>query len=136
MPITLTSNGILHLYTLNGTSTNIVIDLNNSDVVNGYVNYGSAGTFLSAMAIYLPNGPNDTVTDAPSLFYSSNYYRAFFLGHLPGFTMVYPVGGFSGVNFINSTNDVVIYKLNNYTGGSPQHIVKPSYITNNFSVPG
>ncbi len=136
VPTSGTSNGVLRLYSLNGTPTNIVIDLNNSDVVNGYVNYGSAGTFLSAMAIYLPNGPNDTVTDAPSLFYSSNYYRAFFLGHLPGFTMVYPVGGFSGVNFLNSTNDVVIYKLNNYTGGSPQHIVKPSYITNNFSVPG
>lgn len=130
------SNGILPLYTPNGTKTNIVIDLNNSDVVNGYVSYGSAGKFLSAMAIYLPNGPNDTVTDAPSLFYNSNYYRAFFLGHLPGYTMVYPVGGFSGINFINSTNDVIIYKLNNYTGGSPAHITKASYITNNFSVPG
>ena len=130
------SNGILRLYTINGTPTNILIDLNSSDLTNGYVNYGSSGTFLSAMAIYLPNGPNDTVVGAPSLFYSSNYYRGFFLGHLPGYTLVYPVGGFTGINLINSTNDVVIYKLNNYTGGSPEQIPKPSYITNNFSVPG
>ncbi len=130
------ANGVLRLYTVNGTPTNILVDLNNSDLTNGYVNYGSAGTFLSAMAIYLPNGPNDTVTNAPSLFYSSNYYRAFFLGHLPGYTLVYPVGGFTGINLINSTNDVVIYKLNNYTGGSPKQIAKPSYVSNNFSVPG
>ncbi|MEM0201077.1 MAG: hypothetical protein QXD23_01600 [Candidatus Micrarchaeaceae archaeon] len=136
VPTTGSSNGILRLYTINGTPTNIVIDLNNSDVTNGYVNYGSSGTFLSAMAIYLPNGPNDTVTDAPSLFYSSNYYRAFFLGHLPGYTLVYPVNGFEGINIINSTNDVLIYKLNNYTGGSPEQIPKPSYVDNNFSVPG
>ncbi|MGC8479688.1 MAG: hypothetical protein ACP5M9_03400 [Candidatus Micrarchaeia archaeon] len=136
VPTTGSSNGVLPLYTVNGTRTNIIIDLNNTDLVNGYVNYGSAGTFFSAMAIYLPNGPNYTVTDAPSLFYSSNYYRGFFLGHLPGFTMVYPVNGFSGINLINSTNDVIIYKLNNYSDGVPPYIQKPSYITNNFSVPG
>jgi hypothetical protein len=40
------------------------------------------------------------------------------------------------VNFVNGTHQVVIYQVNNYTGGLPPVTPKPSWIQNNFTMPG
>ncbi len=128
-----TKNGALQLYYSNGTKANAVIQ---ESYNNGLISVGGAN-YLEFMVIYLPNGPNDTVVNAPSEFYSSNYYRGFFLGKLPGFTQVYPnVTNATGVNLVNYTQDIRIYKLDNYTGGNPTVVPqKPSYISNNLSMP-
>ena len=126
------ANGVYNVYTENGTKTNIVLS---SSFNLGTYNAGG-GTYLVAfMPIYLPNGPNDTITDAPTMFYDSNYYRGFFLGNMPGFTLAYPQN-FTGVNFVNSTAPIMIYAIDNYTGGNPPTTPKPPWVDNNFSVPG
>ena len=127
----LESGNPTYLLSTNGTKTNAIIS-------TAY--YGGSATisgqqFLSFMVIYAPNGPNGTITDAPSDFYNSTYYRGFFLGKLPGLTMVYP-SNFTGINFINSTHRVVIYELNNFTGSLPPTTPKPSWIKNNYTIPG
>ena len=126
-------SGALALYYNNGTKSNAMIQ---ETYNNGVINVGGT-EYLEFMVIYLPNGPNNTVTDAPSAFYDSNYYRGFFLGSLPGFTQVYPnVTNATGTNLINYTENIRIYKLDNYTGGSPKIIPsKPSYINNNLTMP-
>ncbi len=126
-------SGALALYYSNGTKSNAMIQ---ETYNNGVINVGGT-EYLEFMVIYMPNGPNDTVTNAQSSFYSSNYYRGFFLGSLPGFTQVYPnETNAIGVNLINYTENIRIYKLNNYTGGSPNIIPsKPSYINNNLTMP-
>ncbi len=126
------ANGVLSLYYSNGTKSNAVIQqYYNEGVVN------IQGTqYVEFMAIYLPNAPNGTITDAPSDFYTSNFYNGFFLGNLAGFTEVYPAtNGTAGVNLINYTNPLVIFKLNNYTGGLSPVASKPSYIKNNYTIP-
>jgi len=95
----------------------------------------SGQQFITFIALYLPNGPNGTITDAPTQFYNSNYYRGFYLGDLPGFSIVYP-NSFNGINFVNFSAQVVIYKLNNYTGPLPYITPKPSWVQNNFTMPG
>ncbi len=126
------ANGVYNVYTENGTKTNIVLS---SSFNLGTYNAGG-GTYLVAfMPIYLPNGPNGTITDAPTMFYGSNYYRGFFLGNMPGFTLAYPQN-FTGVNFVNSTAPIMIYAVDNYTGGNPTVTPKPSWVDNNFTVPG
>ena len=92
--------------------------------------------YVEFLMMYLPNGPNGTVTDAPSEFYNSNFYRGFVLGELPGFKQVYPANSTVGsINFVNNTYPVRIYELVNYTGGLPPVPPKPSFITNNDTMP-
>ena len=121
----------------NGTETNIMI-VPSSQFYLGTANLGSSANpsiYLDFMVLYLPNGPNGTVTNAPTEFYNSNYYRGFYLGSLPGFKIVYP-SNFTGINYVNGTHPVVIYALNNYTGGLPPVTSKPAWISNNFTAPG
>ncbi len=117
----------------NGTATNILLAPNNQLFLG--ISNVSGQEFLTFIALYLPNGPNDTITDAPTDFYNSNYYRAFYLGNLPGFTLAYP-GNFTGINYVNQTVPVLIYKLDNYTGPPPKVTPKDPWIVNNFSMPG
>jgi asparagine N-glycosylation enzyme membrane subunit Stt3 len=132
VPLNKTSSST-RLLTSTGAKTNILVSTT-EQFYEGVVNV-SGQEFVSFMAVYLPNGPNGTITDAPTEFYSSNYYRGFYLGKLPGFTMVYP-SNFTGINFVNGTHSVVIYQLNNYTGSLPYVTPKPSWIQNNFTMPG
>ncbi len=127
------STGISRLLYPNGTKTNIVFSLS-TQFYSGSVTV-SGEQFISFIAIYLPNGPNGTVTNAPTEFYNSNYYRGFYLGELPGFTMAYP-SNFTGINYVNGTHPVVIYQVDNYTGSLPYVTPKPSWIQNNFTMPG
>ncbi len=90
--------------------------------------------FITFLLLYAPNA-NGTITNAPSDFYNSTYYKGFFLGKLPGFTQVYPAN-FTGINFVNSTNNIVIYQSNNFTGTLPVVTQKPSYVHNNYTMPG
>jgi hypothetical protein len=132
MPVSLLQTGNpTYLLNPNGTKTNILVT---TPLFEGLTQI-QGQVFYTFILIYAPNGPNDTITDAPSEFYQSNYYKGYFLGHLPGFTRVYPAN-FTGINYVNSTSKVVIYALNNYTGGNPPHTAKPSWIKNNYTVPG
>jgi hypothetical protein len=97
------------------------------------VNVGGV-PFVQYLAIYVPNGPNDTITNAPTKFYASNYYKGFILGDLPGFKQVYPQNA-TGVNFVNGTYPIRIYALNNFTGQLPIVPPKPSWIQNNYTMP-
>ncbi len=124
--------GILNVYDANGTKANIVLS---SSFYLGALTGPNSQTYLEFLAIYLPNGPNGTITNAPTEFYNSTYYQGFFLGKLPGFTLAYPKG-FSGINMVNSTNTVMIFKLNNYTGTLPYVPPKPSWVKNNYTIPG
>ncbi len=116
------------LLTPNGTKTNIVVS---AQLYQGPLN---GNQYLSFVLIYLPNA-NGIITDAPSQFYNSTYYQGYFLGKLPGFTLAYP-HNFTGVNYINTTSKIMIFSLNNYTGTLPTVVQKPSYVTNNYSMPG
>ena len=89
------------------------------------------------MLVYAPNGPNDTITDAPSEFYNSTYYKGFFLGNLgPGYRLAYP-SNFTGINYIKGgTHQVMIFELDNFTGTLPTVVPKPSWIKNNYTMPG
>ncbi len=124
------SNGVLGIYDNNATKLNAVIQ------ASQYLGVQNVqGTlFVEFLMIYTPNGPNGTITNAPSDFYNSNYYRGFILGDLPGFQQVYPANA-TGINFVNGTYPVRIYKLVNYTGKLPPVPSKPSWITNNDIMP-
>jgi asparagine N-glycosylation enzyme membrane subunit Stt3 len=127
------SNGPVNILDSNGSKTNILL-VPSSQFFAGIANLGGQ-QFANFMLLYTPNGPNSTVTDAPTEFYSSNYYRGFYLGKLPGFTMVYPKD-FAGTNYVNGKWPVVIYQVNNYTGTLPQVTPKPAWMQNNFTMPG
>jgi len=131
-PANVTTNAV-RLLDSNGKPTNILI-VPSQQFFAGVNNFGGQ-QFLTFIPLYLPNGPNGTITDAPTEFYSSNYYRGFYLGQLPGFHMVYP-SNFTGVNYVNGTWPVVIYSLNNYTGPLPKLTPKPPWVVNNFTMPG
>ncbi len=124
------NNGVLNVYSSNGVKMNAYIQ---SSQYIGVVNVQGV-QFVEYMMIYVPNGPNDTITDAPTKFYVSNYYKGFILGNLPGFTQVYPDNG-TGVNFVNGTYPIRIYALNNFTGTLPGVPQKPSWIQNNYTMP-
>jgi asparagine N-glycosylation enzyme membrane subunit Stt3 len=127
------STSWVRLLTPQGKETNVVLSFT-QQFYEGTVNV-SGEDFASFIPLYLPNGPNDTITNAPTEFYESNYYRGFYLGELPGFKMVYP-SNFTGINYVNGTWPVVIYQVDNYTGGLPNVTAKPSWIQNNFTMPG
>jgi hypothetical protein len=115
----------------NGTKSNAVVT---TELYEG--SFSESGlNFYTFILIYLPNGPNDTITDAPSQFYDSNYYRGYFLGSLPGFTLAYPAN-FIGVNYVNTTSDIMIYSLDNFTGTLPKVMAKPKYLNNTYVMPG
>ena len=126
------SNGALSIYNTSGQKMNAAIQ---ASLDLGIVTIGNT-QFLDFPIIYTPNGPNGTITNAPTQYYNSNYYKAFFLGSLPGFTEVYPTNASAtGVNFVNYTYGVRIYKLDNYTGGNVSVPQKPPYVSNNYTMP-
>jgi len=122
-------SGVLPLYSANGTRSNAVIQPN---YYQGVINLGGQ-PYVEFLMIYLPNA-NGTVVNPPSQFYTSNYYRGFFLGSIPGFTEVYPSNAV-GVNFVNGTYPIRIFALNGFTGSLPPVPAKPPYIHNNFTMP-
>ncbi len=121
------------VYYSNGTKLNAII------IPTQTFFYGispiSGQNFANFLLLYTPNGPNDTVTNAPTSFYNSNFYRGFFFGKLQGFSLAYP-RNFTGMNYVNSSNPVMILQLNNYTGGTPFVTQKYPWIDNNYSMPG
>ncbi len=90
--------------------------------------------FVEFMMIYVPNTANGTITNAPTGFYTSNYYKGFVLGNLPGFTQVYPANS-PGINFVNVTEPVRIFAVNNFTGTLPEVPPKPTWVNNNYTMP-
>ncbi|MDE1855096.1 MAG: hypothetical protein KGH57_02125 [Candidatus Micrarchaeota archaeon] len=131
-PSNFTSTAARLLYP-NGSETNILL-VPSAQFFAGVNNFGNQ-QFLTFIPLYLPNGPNGTITNAPTKFYDSNYYRGFYLGQLPGLHIAYP-SNFIGINYVNGTWPVVIYALNNYTGPLPKITPKPAWVVNNFTVPG
>ena len=123
-------NGVLSIYHTNGTKLNAVLQ---SSAVLGEVGIGSV-PFLEYLMIYLPNAPNDTITNAPTQFYNSSFYKGFFFGALPGFKQVYPANA-TGINFVNGTYPIRILALDNFTGKLPPVPSKPSYVHNNLTMP-
>ncbi len=127
---TANTKGVLSVYETNGTKLNAVIQASQYLGVQNI-----QGTlYVEFLMIYLPNGPNDSITNAPSQFYYSNYYRGFILGNLPGFTEVYPSNGI-GINYVNGTYPIRIYEVNNYTGGNAPVPPKDPWISNNDIMP-
>ena len=122
-------NGVLKVYDTAGNPTNMVIQT--SQVFGSFSVTGVE--VIQFLVIYLPNGPNNTITDAPSGFYTSNFYKGFFLYDLPGFKLVYPSAA-SGINMVNGTSPIVIYEVNNYTGTVPTAQAKPSWVKNSYTM--
>ncbi len=121
-----------YLLSPNGTKTNAII----STAFYGGSARISGQTFISFMVLFAPNGTNDTVSNAPSKFYNSTYYRGFFLGNLGSrYKLAYP-SNFTGMNYINGTHQIMIFELKNFTGSLPTVVPKPSWITNNYTMPG
>jgi len=127
--LTPNQNGVLNVYGSNGTKTDAV--LQSTDYL-GVVKIQGV-PFVEYLMIYMPNS-NGTVSGAPTEFYTSNFYDGFFLGHMDGFTLVYPNDSV-GVNYVNGTYPIRIFEVNNYTGTLPPVPVKPSYIHNNYTMP-
>jgi len=125
------ANGVLSIYNSNGTKLNAVIQESFS---SGVIRL-SGLPFVELLMIYMPNAPNATITNAPSGFYNSTFYKGFFLGDLSGFTEVYPEHNTTGINMINFTAPVRIFKLNNFTGSLPKILQKPPYVHNNYTMP-
>ncbi|MDE1810676.1 MAG: hypothetical protein KGH66_01385 [Candidatus Micrarchaeota archaeon] len=123
-------NGVLQVYNTSGGAINMVIQTGLD-----YGTFSITGVqVVQFLAIYLPNGPGGTITDAPSDFYNSNFYKGFFLLNMSGFTLAYPSGA-HGINMVNGTYPIVIYSLNNYTGTLPAVPTKPSWVHNNYTMP-
>jgi MFS family permease len=123
-------NGAMQVYNSSGKKMNAMINLG---FYQGVTRVGGQ-EFVQFLMIYTPNAPNGTVTDAPTAFYSSNFYSGFFLGKLAGFNLVYPQNSV-GVNFVNGTYPIRIFKLMNYTGGLPPVLQKLPWVKNNYTVP-
>ncbi len=130
------SNGAVQLYTSNDTPTNAFLNLQDYIGIQ-YLNISGVKTpFEEYMAIYTPNGPNGTITDAPTQFYNSNFYKGFFLGKLQGFHQVYSyVNDTNGTNLVNYTDPLRAFELNNFTGKLPPQVPKPPYVHNNYTMP-
>ncbi len=127
-----TKNGGIQIYDSNGTAINAMIPLSYDlgvTSINGI-------EFVQYLVVYTPNGPNNTITDAPSSFYVSNFYKGFMFGSIPGFTQVYPnVTSTPGENLVNGTYPLRILEITNYTGGNAPVPSKPSYVHNNLTMP-
>ncbi len=130
----------INLTYTNGTKTNAVLSLNSQFYeglmpIQNLSTYGIPNeTYLSFILLYRP-GPNGTVS-APTEFYNSNYYMAFYLGVLPGFKPVYPSSNLSGINYVDRIDPIVIFQMDNYTGGIPKVTPKPPWVHNNYTMPG
>ncbi len=128
----LVTGNATYLLSPNGSRTNAILTsqfYGGSQIISGT-------QFISFMLLYAPNGPNSTITDAPSQFYNSTYYRGFFLGKVgKGLTLAYP-SNFTGINYVNTTAPIMIYQLDNYSGPLPTVTSKPSYAHNNYTLPG
>ena len=122
-------NGVLSVYSSNGTKTNAVLQSSNYLGVQSI----QGSLFVEYMMIYLPDA-NGTISNAPSDFYNSNFYKGFFLGSLPGFKEVYPLNA-TGINMVNGSYPVRIFALVNYTGGLPPVPAKPAWVHNNDTMP-
>lgn len=119
------------IYDSTGNKLNAFI---NFSYYSGVITLGGT-QYVQFLMIYTPNGPNNTITNAPSDFYESNFYKGFFLGNLPGFHLVYPTNSVGGVNYVNTYDPIRIFELNNFTGSLPPVPVKPSWVTNNYTIP-
>ncbi len=127
-------NGAARLYSANGSKLNAYISFSQQPL--GATKLTQNGpTYLQYLVIYTPDGQNGTITNAPTQFYSSNYYKGFFLGSIPGMTAIYPTGSAGKINYLNGTYPVRIYELNNFTGTLPRETPKPSYVANNYTIP-
>ncbi len=122
--------GVLNLYSTQGARINAVVQTASYLGVENV----QGSLYVEFLVLYTPNTPNGTITDAPSEFYDSNYYKGFVLGQLPGFREVYPSNG-TGINYVNGTYPVRIYEIINYTGGLPPVPPKPSWVHNNDTMP-
>ncbi|MCL4389095.1 hypothetical protein M1397_00570 [Candidatus Marsarchaeota archaeon] len=125
------TKGVLQIYNKSGGKMNAVIQ---ASAYEGVITL-SGVPFVEYLMIYLPNAANGTITDAPSLFYESNYYKGFFLGSIPGFTQVYPLNA-TGINYVNGTYPIRIFEVDNFTGSLPPKTPKPSWVKNNYTMPG
>ena len=125
------STGAVRIYNTKGVPMNAYIA---GDNPVGEVTGPNNQPYLEYLMIYTPNGSNSTITNAPSLFYSSNFYRGFILGSLPGFNQPYPSNA-TGINYINGTYPIRIFALNNFTGSLPPSIAKPPYVKNDYQMP-
>ncbi|MGC8680055.1 MAG: hypothetical protein ACP5T6_02015 [Candidatus Micrarchaeia archaeon] len=136
LSLTPNANGAYQFYTTTGKATNSFLYPTPMGEFSTQSSTGGNVTLVEFMVLYAPNA-NGIITDAPTKYYTSNYYKAFFLGNLPGFTQVYPTNAtsYNGINFINYTYPVRIFKLNNYTGGLPPSTQKPPWVKNNYSIP-
>jgi len=121
---------LFNVYNTNGTKINAYIQ---GTSYLGVVNVQNE-PFVEFLVIYTPNSTNGTITDAPTEFYNSNYYKGFFLGNLPGFTQVYPSNA-TGINYVNGTYPIRIFALDNFTGKLPPVVQKPAWVHNNFTLP-
>ena len=130
-------NGAMQLYTPQGAKMNAFVSVADPQITyQGEIAIQGAN-YISLLVIYTPNGPNDTVTDAPTEFYNSNFYKGFFYGKLNGFTQVFPenASNLTGINLVNYVLPLRILELNNFTGQLPTVPVKYPWITNNMSMP-
>ena len=126
-----TAQGTVRMYSTNGTKLNAYIA---GDNPLGELTGPNNQPYLEYLMVYTPNGSNSTITDAPSLFYRSNFYKGFILGSLPGFKQVYPSNA-TGINYINGTYPIRIFALDNFTGSLPPQTPKPSYVHNSYQMP-
>ncbi len=129
-----TSSGAFKVYYQNGTQMNAYIQAVTQSPLGETELQSGGPLYLEYLMVYTPNGPNDAITDAPSNFYLSNFYKGFFFGSLPGFTQVYPANA-TGINFVNATYPIRILALDNFTGQLPPKASKPSYVVNNYTFP-
>jgi hypothetical protein len=129
-----TNAGAFKVYYQNGTQMNAYVQAITQSPLGETELTKGGPLYLEYLMVYTPNGPNDTITNAPSAFYLSNFYKGFFFGKLPGFTQVYPANA-TGINFVNNTYPIRILALDNFTGQLPPKASKPSYVVNNYTFP-
>ena len=127
-------DGAMQVYSEQGAKINAFVSLADPQITYEGTITLQGTKYVSLLMIYTPNGPDNNVTNAPSYFYNSNFYKGFFYGKLNGFTQVFPenASNLTGVNLVNYTLPLRILKLNNFTGQLPVIPVKYPWIINNI----